>query len=73
MHLEANVSRPMCFLYSFTEQGCFSVSSDDLLTPHDVQQYRGLVEAADTEEISSFLQHGVFAHRYLSEVGRSIS
>ncbi|CAK0865187.1 unnamed protein product [Prorocentrum cordatum] len=39
---------------------CFSVSSDEILTPDDVIRHWPAVEAADRKEVSSFVQHGIF-------------
>ena len=66
-----NVTKPMNFWYSYSENKCFSVSSDDLLSPQDVHTHWKLVEEADKEEIKSFIHHKVFAHRYKSEVGKA--
>jgi len=49
-----------CFYYSFSEDKCFSVSSDDLLTPEEIEEFWPLVEAADRAEIESFVTHHVF-------------
>ena len=58
----------MAFWYSFSEQQCFSVSPDDLLTEEDIYHHWDLVEASDSEEIQWFLTHGVFKHRYWTEI-----
>ena len=57
---EAPVREPQCFYFSLSEQKCYSVSSDDILTPEELIQHWDLVNAADREEIRSFVTHTVF-------------
>lgn len=49
-----------CFYYNFRDDECFSVSSDDILTPDEIKKYWPLVDKADREEIQSFVTHAVF-------------
>ena len=48
------------FLYDFTEDRCYSVSSDELLTADDIIKHWPAVEAADRDEVASFIKHDVF-------------
>ena len=50
-----------CFFYDFREDRCFSVSSDDILSPEDIKQYWPLVDRADMAEIESFVNNKCFA------------
>eukprot|EP00959_Pyramimonas_sp_CCMP1952_P257922 5390216-Pyramimonas_sp.AAC.1 len=54
------MTRPMCFYYGTREDHCFSVSSDDLLTPQEVIDNWGVVEIGDYEEAVSVYSHDVF-------------
>ena len=49
-----------CFWYSISDDECFSVSSDDLLTAEDLVTHWKLVEAADREEVKSFVANKIF-------------
>ena len=49
-----------CFYYDLQEDRCYSVSSDELLTPEDVARYWPAVEKADREEVESFVKHQIF-------------
>ena len=53
-------SHDYCFYYDSHEDRCFSVSSDDILTPNEVYELWHIVEAAGKAEIDSFVTHGVF-------------
>ena len=59
--ISGNFRNSKCVYYSWSEDGCFSVSSDDILTSEEVYEFLDLVEAGDKKEIASFAQHGVFA------------
>eukprot|EP00959_Pyramimonas_sp_CCMP1952_P158602 3317507-Pyramimonas_sp.AAC.1 len=50
----------MCFYYDIKEDQCFSVSSDDLLTPQEVIDNWDAVEIGDYEEAVSLYSHDVF-------------
>ena len=58
--LEGNISQPICFFYDFVGDECFSVSSDEILTPDDIIANWILVEAADKLEAQSFVDHKCF-------------
>ena len=58
--LRGPVSRPMCFFYDIRDDQCFSVSSDDNLTPQEVIDNWDVVEAGDYEEAVSLYSHDVF-------------
>jgi len=49
-----------CFYYDFREDKCFSVTSDDILTPAEVEKFWTLVEEADRLEVKSFVDNDVF-------------
>ena len=51
---------PKCFWYDALEDRCFSVSSDELLTPDEIYWYWPQVDAADRKEVASYLNHQVF-------------
>ena len=50
-----------CFYYSFSDDECFSVTSDELLTLDQIRDNWTEVDAADRKEVASFVQHSVFA------------
>ena len=39
---------------------CFSVSSDELLTPEDIINHWPAVDQADRDEVASFVKHDIF-------------
>jgi hypothetical protein len=49
-----------CFYYDIVEDLCFSVSSDEILTPEQVFANWPACEKADRDEVNSFVQHEVF-------------
>jgi hypothetical protein len=49
-----------CFYYDPVDDECFSVSSDDILTPQDVIENFSAVEKGDRKEIESFVQHQIY-------------
>ena len=49
-----------CFYVGLIDQEIFSVTSDDILTPEDIIKHWDLIDAADREEIRSFVKHKVF-------------
>ena len=50
-----------CFYYDPKDDECFSVSSDDILTPDDIAKHWAAVNQADREEVASFTAHEVFS------------
>ena len=48
------------FFYDLHEDRCFSVSTDEILTPDDVAAHWPAVEQADYDEVASFAKHEVF-------------
>ncbi len=49
-----------CFYYDIREDRCFSVSSDEMLTPEDIVNHGTSVEKADREEVESFVKYQIF-------------
>ena len=47
------------FHYDLSEDRCFSVSSDDSLTPTDIVDHWDAVEKAELAEIQSFVDHRI--------------
>ena len=58
--VQGHFTKDRCFFYSWSEDRCFSVSSDDTLTEADIARHWDKVEKADREEATSFIQHKVF-------------
>ena len=48
-----------CFFYDIGRDECFSVSSDEILTPTDIVNNWPAVEAADRLEVESFVAHNI--------------
>ena len=58
---------PRCFWYCPSEDACYSVSTDNLLTEQDVCKHLALVEAADRKEVASFVENKCFKLRRRSK------
>ena len=49
-----------CFWYDVIDDRCFSVTSDELLTPEEIIQFFSAVEEADRKEVTSFVENKCF-------------